>query len=398
MKSMWGRIVSGIVILVIVAAAAWALWPRPAEVEVATIATRALQVTVEEEGTSRIREVFRVSAPIGGSLTRVAVHSGDVVAEGQTVASIRPAGPGLLDDRSRRIAEATIAAAVAAVDLATTSLAQAEAQQSFAASELDRTLSLAAQGLVSTRVEQQTMLAASTAKSNVKAAEATLLIRQQELQRAEAALIEGEGGSEATVCCVEVRAPSSGKVLSVETESEQVVQPGTPLLEIGDPADLEVIVDVLSSDAVRIAVGADATIEGWGGGPLAARVASVEPVATTRISALGIEEQRTRVTLAFTGDPGSRTQLGHGFHVVARIVIWEAQDLITVPMGALFRRGDEWAVFVVEDGVAVSRTIILGERNADYAEVKGGLALGDITIIHPGDTIADGVRVAAEAG
>lgn len=140
-------------------------------------------------------------------------------------------------------------------------------------------------------------------------------------------------------------------------------------------------------------MGADATIERWGGQPLAAQVTKVEPVATTRISALGIEEQRTRVTLVFTGDPGSRLQLGHGFHVVARIVIWEAQDLVAVPMGALFRRGDEWAVFVIEDSTAVVRVVTLGERNADYAEVIDGLKPGQAVVIHPGDTIADGVQV-----
>lgn len=394
---MWGRIVSGIVILLIIAAVAWALWPRPTPVEVATIATRDLQVTVEEEGTSRIREVFRVSAPIGGSLTRVSVHAGDPVVQGQAVASIRPAASGLLDERSRRIAEATVEAAIAAVDLATANLAQAEAQQLFAASELERTLSLAAQGLVSTRIEQQATLQASTADSNVEAGKATLAIRTQELGRAEAALIEGDGGVGTGACCVDVLAPTSGRVLSVQTESEQVVLPGALLLDIGDPADLEVVVDVLSSDAVRISEGAGATIEAWGGEPLAARVTRVEPVATTHISALGIEEQRTRVTLAFTDDPSRRKQLGHGFRVVAKVVIWEAQDVITVPMGSIFRRGDGWAVFVVEDGMAVVRMITLGERNPDYAEVRTGLVPGEIVIIHPGDTIADGVRVVTPA-
>jgi HlyD family secretion protein len=392
---MWGRLVSAIVVALILASAAWALWPRPTAVEIVTIANRDLQVLVEEEGTSRIREVFRVSAPVGGSLTRVTVHAGDVVTEGQAVASIRPVAPGLLDDRSRRIAQATAEAAASAVDLAAANLAQAEAQRDFAAAELERTLTLADRGLVPARIEQQVVLEASTAESNVSAARATLLMRQQEFERAQASLIEGDGDTEASVCCVEVRAPASGQVLSVLTESAQVVQPGTPLLDIGDPGDLEVVIEVLSSDAVRISEGATATIEGWGGEPLAARVTRIEPTATTRISALGIEEQRTKVTLAFTDEPGKRQRLGHGFHVIAKVVVWEGHSLVTVPMGSLFRHGDQWAVFVVEDGVATVRVVTLGERNPDYAVVESGLAPNEVVILHPGDTITDGVRVVA---
>ena len=390
---MWGRLVSAAVVVLILASAAWALWPRPTTVEVATIANRDLQVLVEEEGTSRIREVFRVSAPVSGSLTRVSVHAGDAVTEGQAVATIRPVDPGLLDERSRRIAQATAQAAAAAVDLAAANLAQAEAQQGFAAAELERTLSLADRGLVPTRIEQQVVLAASTAQANVSAAQATLLMRQQELESAQASLTEGSGETEANTCCVEVRAPASGQVLSVLTESAQVVQPGTPLLDIGDPGDLEVVIEVLSSDAVRISEGAEATIEGWGGEPLAARVTRVEPTATTHISALGIEEQRTRVTLDFTDEPAKRLRLGHGFHVIAKVVVWEGDSLVAVPMGSLFRHGDQWAVFVVQDGVATVRVVTLGERNPDYAVVETGLVPGEEVIIHPGDTIADGVHV-----
>jgi HlyD family secretion protein len=394
---MWGRIVSAAVVLLIVAATGWALWPRPTPIEVESIDRRDLQVTVEEEGTTRIREVFRVSAPIGGSLTRLDIHAGDVVAEGDAIASIRPVGPGLLDDRSRRIAEATAEVAAAAVELAEVNLTQAQAQREFAATERDRTQSLAARGLVSTRINEQAMLAAATAESSVRAARAALLMRRQELQSAQAALIEGDSGADADVCCVAVRAPADGQVLTVFTESEQVVQPGTPLLDIGDPAEVEIVVDVLSSDAVRIVEGAAARIEGWGGEPLSAQVTRIEPVATTRTSALGIEEQRTKVTLAFTDAADKRERLGHGFHVIARIVVWEAQDTLTVPMASLFRRGENWAAFVVEDDTARVRIVTLGQRNADYAQVASGLAAGEVVIIHPGDLIAEGVRVSVPA-
>lgn len=389
---MWSRIVGIIVVVLLMAGAAWALWPRPLVVETAEIGRGSLTVVVEEDGTSRIREVFRVSAPVAGRLTRVTLHVGDTVTEGETVASIQPSGPGLLDARSRRMAEAAVEAAEAAVSLGEANLAQAEAQRSFAGTELERTTALAERALVSTQVLQRVQLEAATARSAMAAAQASLVMRRQELESARAALIEGDGGNGET-CCTDVRAPAGGRVLEVLTESEQVVQPGTPLMDIGDPADLEVVVEVLSSDAVSIAIGADATIERWGGDPLRARVDRIDPVAITRISALGIEEQRTRVVLSLLDPPEARAGLGHGFRVVARIVVWHEDDLVTVPMGALFRRGDDWAVFVVEEGTARLRTIDLGQRNDTAAEVTDGLAVGDQVIVHPSDTIEDGSAV-----
>lgn len=389
---MWGRIVSIAVVLALVASIGWALWPRPISVETAIVETGDLQVTVEEDGTSRIREVFHVSVPVTGRLTRVSLHAGDSVLQGQTLASIQPVDPGLLDERSRRVAEAAVQAAMAGIAVAEAGLAQAEANSNFAQAELERTTTLAERGLVSTQAEDRVILAAQTAQKGVEAARATLLMHQRELESAQAALIEG-GSSTTGACCVEVKAPASGRVLSVFTESEQVMQPGTPLMDIGDPDDLEVQVDVLSNDAVRIVEGARAAVEDWGGEPLRAEVVLVDPMATTKVSALGIEEQRTGVTLRFLDGPESRPGLGHGYRVTARIVVWEGKDLITVPLGALFRSGQDWSVFVVEDGVARRRTLTLGQRNADHAEVLGGLKPGETIIIHPGDNVVDGRSV-----
>jgi HlyD family secretion protein len=319
---MWSRLIGIGIVVLLVAGAAWALWPRPLTVEAVEIARGELTVAVEEEGISLIREVFRVSAPVAGRLTRVTLHVGDRVEAGQAVASIQPSGPGLLDARSRRMAEAAVEASQAAVTLAEANLAQAEAQNNFAAAEWERTRALAERSLVSTRVEQQVQLGADTAREAVAAAQATLAMRRQELASAQAALIEGDEGS-GEICCAEVRSPASGRVLEVLTESEQVVQPGTPLMDIGDPADLEIVVEVLSTDAVRIAEGAAATIERWGGEPLRAVVDRIDPVAVTRVSALGIEEQRTRVVLSLLDPPQMRERLGHGFRVVARIVVWQ---------------------------------------------------------------------------
>ena len=393
---MWGRIIAAAIVVAIIAAAAWALWPRPITVETAVIDRRDLDVTVEEEGKSRIREIFTVSAPVAGRLQRLTIHPGDRVAANQTVvASIQPAPPGLLDDRSRRIAEAGVQAAEAGVTLATAQLEQAEAQRDFAHSELERTAALADKGLVSAQVLQRATLAAATADKDVEVSSASLAMRRQELERARSALIEGSGTPTASSCCVDVRSPTSGTVLSVPNESEQVIQSGTPLMDIGDPADLDIDVDVLSSDAVRIRAGASATIEGWGGAPLRAEVQRIDPTAVTRVSALGIEEQRTRVLLRLIDGPEHHQGLGNGFRVVARIVVWQGKDLLAVPMAALFRSGGDWAVFVVEDGRAVARKLKLGERNADYAEVRGGLEVGTMVIVHPADTVTDGSAVSA---
>lgn len=393
------RIIWIVVALAVVGAAVWALWPRPVEVETATVERRSLQIAVEEEGTSRIREVFTISAPVAGELNRMTLHAGDPVVAGETVlASIRPAGPGLLDERSRRMAEAAVDAAQAGVTLAETQIAQAETQLRFAESELERSTALAERGLIPESTLERATLEVSVARTNLQTAQATLEVRRRELESARAALIEGaDGGTASEACCVEVRAPISGRVMRVVTESEQVVQPGTPLMELGDPSDLEIVVDLLSRDAVRVELGASATIEGWGGPVLKAKVERIDPAAVTKVSALGIEEQRTTVVLSLLDPPEVWARLGHGYRVVARILLWEGRDLVTVPMSAVFRQGEDWTVFVVADGRAELRTVELGERSSDYAEVRSGLTEGEAVIIHPSDTITGGTAVAPAA-
>ncbi|MEO8684840.1 MAG: HlyD family efflux transporter periplasmic adaptor subunit [Devosia sp.] len=385
---MWGRLVSIVVVLGLAASVAWALWPRPVSVETAIVGPSDLVVTVEADGISLIREVFHVSVPVMGRLTRVGLHVGDSVFEGQTLASIQPAGPGLLDERTRRVAEAAVQAASAGIAVAEASLAQAESSSHFAQAELERTIALADRGLVSAQAEERAVFAADTAQKGVEAARASVLMHRKELESAQAALIEG-GSSTTSACCVEVKAPAPGRVLAVFAESEQVMQPGMPLMDIGDPSDLEVQVEVLSEDAVRIANGAAATVEDWGGEPLRAEVVLVDPMATTKVSALGIEEQRTRVTLRLLDGPESRPGLGHGYRVTANRVVWEGKGLVAVPLGALFRSGEDWSVFVVQDGMARRRILTIGQRNADYAEVLSGIKAGETIIIHPGDNVMD---------
>lgn len=381
----------------LIALLVWSLLPRPVEVELAEVAPRSLTVAVEEEGKARIREVFTVSATITGKLQRISLHAGDTVTEGDTVAAIGPSAPVLLDSRSRAVAEATAAAAQAATDLARAQLAHAEASHDFMAAEAARATALREKGALSQRAFDSAVREEKTARAAVSSAVANLAVREKELESALAVLRSDRSGN-AAACCVDLLAPVSGRVLRVLTESEQVVQPGTPILELGDPGNLEIVVDLLSRDAVRVSEGAAATVSGWGGAPIAARVERVEPSAVTRVSALGIEEQRVTVILALDGPPEDWRGLGHGFRVIARIDIWQDDDVLTIPVGALFRDGQDWATYVLREGRAAVQKLDLGERNEELAQVLDGLQAGDQVIQHPSDQVYDGIRVLVVAG
>lgn len=382
------------VALVLAALVVWAFLPRPVGVELAQVAPRPLAVTVEEEGQARIREVFTVSAPISGQLHRISLHAGDAVeADVSVVARISPAAPALLDARARAVAEAAEAAAQAAVDLARAAVAQAEAERDYARTEAERAQALFDRAALSRALLDGALLRQRTAEAAVQSAAASLAVRERELDSARAVLAVGTA-SGADTCCIDITAPVSGQILRVLSEDAQVVASGTPLLEIGNPGNLEVEVELLSRDATRVHPGAAARITSWGGEPIAAQVERVEPAASTKVSALGIEEQRVKVVLGLSGDPATWAALGHGFRVIAQIEVWRGEAVPSLPVGALFRDGSAWATFVAEDGRARLRRITLGERNEDFVQVLGGVAEGEMVILHPGDTIADGTLVA----
>jgi HlyD family secretion protein len=269
----------------------------------------------------------------------------------------------------------------------------------FAEAELARARQLAERGNISASALDRAELQVRTARAAVASAQAELDVRTYQLETARARLItprEDGVASEADRCCVPVRAPVNGRILRVLHESEGVVTAGTPLVEIGDPQDLEVVVELLSSDAVRVSDGAKVAIEAWGGGAtLEGRVRRVEPYGFTKISALGIEEQRVNVIIDFVGDPEGWQRLGHGFRVEVRIVVWQADDVISVPLGVLFRRGESWAVFVSDDGRARLREVTIGQRNGRVAQVLEGLEVGERIILHPSDKVEDGTRIEA---
>jgi HlyD family secretion protein len=392
------RTVAVLIGLGLLALIVWALLPQPVPVDMATIKKGPLEVTVEDEGVTRIHDVYTVSSPILGKMLRSPREVGDkVLADKTLVAEIEPAAPTFLDVRSQRVNEAAVHAAQAAVDLAEAKIKEANAQLEFAKNDLRRAQDLAASKTISARTLEKAKLDVDSGEAAVASAKATLEVRRRELESAKAHLIqpgEAKAGERSPSCCIEVRSPIDGVVLKIIAESEQVVQPGAPLVEIGNPNDLEIAVDFLSRDAVRIKPGARARIESWGGDKiLAARVKRIEPTGFTKVSALGIEEQRVKVILDFTGPPAEWKRLGHGYRVIAHVVVWHSDDVLQVPLGALFREGENWAVFVVADGRAQRRIVKIGERNLHAAHVLDGLKPGEQVVLHPSDRVHDGVRV-----
>jgi HlyD family secretion protein len=378
------------------AAAAWALWPQPVQVDVAVLARGPLEVTVEDEGVTRVRDVYTVSAPIAGKILRPPQKVGDEVVAGQSiVAVLQPSDPQFLDVRTQRVNEAAIEAAEAAVTFAEAQVAQARSQLSFMQGDLRRATELSARQAIAERTLDKAKLDVASAEAAVASAVATLEVRRQELESARARIIPpGQPSAAGSTCCIQVPAPISGRVLKVIAENEQVVQAGAPLIDIGDPGALEVTVDLLSRDAVRVDAGAPARIENWGGDILNAKVRRVEPAAFTKVSALGIEEQRVKTILDFTDPPQAWQRLGHGFRIIARIVVWRDDKVLQVPLGALFRHGDAWAVFRVVEGRARLTPVEIAERNLRAARVLQGIGEGDTIILYPSDRIVDGVRVA----
>lgn len=382
----------------VIGALVYAFWPQAVPVDIARIGSGELVVTIDGEGRTRVREVYAVSAPISGLLLRIERHVGDPVSANDTVlATIQPTDPTFLDRRARTQAAASVKAAEAAFALAEAERARAAAELDFARAELQRSEQLAKRETISQSDLDRARLEARRQEAAVATAKATVTMRGYELETARAALIEpgtAETAEDGSLCCVDVRSPVDGQILRLIHESEGVVTAGEPLLEVGDPGDLEIVVDLLSGDAMRVAEGARVVIEDWGGaGTLAGRVRRVEPYGFTKLSALGIEEQRVNVIIDLEESPDRWRSLGHGFRVDAHIVIWHGADVLKLPLGALFREGDDWAVFAVENGRASLRRVDIAHGNGREAEIVEGLDEGEAVVLHPGDRISDNARV-----
>ena len=379
---------------VLVALIVIGLWPRPLPAEVATVVTGPLEVTVEEEGITQVRHRYVVAAPVAGHLRRIPHKAGAAVVAGETVlAVLEPGGADMLDVRSQAQAEARLASTRSARALAEAHRQRAAAALKLARSEHERYRQLAEAGAVSRQEMEMAEAAWTTAQQDDRAAEFNLQVATHELAVAEAVLLRAQPGGDdgATMA---VTSPVSGRVLRVLQESARLVPGGFPLLEVGDPADLEVRIEVLSRDGVGIEPGARVWLEQWGGAePLEARVRWVEPAAFTKISALGVEEQRVNVIADLVGPPERWAGLGDAYRVEARIVRWEGTDIRQVPAGALFQRGGRWQTFVVDHGVARVREITPGRSDGVFTEITAGLELGDVVIVYPGDRVREGSRV-----
>lgn len=399
MRALPKRVLTWTPIAVAVAfALAFAFAPRPVVVDLFTVARGSMVVTVDEEGETRVHDVFGLSAPVAGRVRRIEAHVGDAVVANETVlARIEPVDPSFLDPRSETQARAGVQVAESALQLARAGVDEARAEFAFADAEYRRSRALVKSGTISASDADDAERVYRTKTAALATAEAAVQMRLSELEQARAQLLSpGKSRSLAEASdWVSVGAPQGGRVLRVVNDSEHIVAAGDLLIEIGDPADLEIVVDFLSTDAVQIDAGQRVRIERSGlDRTLEGRVRRVEPFGFTKVSALGIEEQRVNVIIDFTSPPDQWGKLGHGYQVEARVVLWEAADALTVPLTALFRDGERWAVFVEDGGRAMLRHVDVGHRNAIDAEITEGVEAGERIVLHPSDRVADGVRVA----
>jgi|SRR5688572_1995300 len=382
------RLIAGTVI--VLAIVVMAMWPESIEVGVASVERGPMQVTLDEDGETRVRDKFVVSAPVSGRLQRIELEPGDPVVRGKTiVARLTTADAPLLDPRTRGELEAAVEASRAAVGQARAQLERATAELMRARTTLQRQQELMKAGAIAADNLDAAETAVATGEEARKAAEFAVSRTEYELQLARARLQAPSPAGRA----VEIVAPVSGVILKRFRESESVVPVGEPLIEIGEPSRTEIVADFLSTDAVRIQPGSPVLVEGWGGtDPLKARVRRVEPAGFMKVSALGVEEQRVNVLIDFE-DPSAAGRLGDGYRVEVRVVIWREEDVVKVPVGALFRRGNDWATFLVEGEQAKLQPVELGQRNDVEGQAVKGLSPQQTVVLHPPDTLMDGARI-----
>lgn len=395
-------ILTAVVSVLIIGALSFAFWPRPTMVDLGTVARGAMRLTINEEGRTRVREAYVVSTPVAGQLQRVSVQPGDPVEKGKTVvAHMHPTNPAALDVRTREQALAAVSAAEAALRVARADRNAAIATLDLAQTELKRSEQLFERGLLSDAALDQARQNARVMQARADTSEAAIAMREAEIINAQAQLIgfdDRQLGAtiEPGSTDIPLYAPSDGVILRVIQQSETSLPAGAPIMEIGDvTGDLEVVVALLSRDAVQVKAGDQVIIADWGGSTdLAGRVARVDPFGVTQFSALGVEEQRVNAVIDFEPSLTGETGLGHGFRVETRIIIWQARDTLIVPASALFRAQQDWAVFVALDGRAVLRQLTVGPNNGVEAQVLDGLAEGERVILYPSSGLKEGARIA----
>ena len=383
--------------LLLLALIAWGLWPKPVLIETGVAARGPLTVRVSEEGKTRVRNRYVVAAPVAGKMRRVVLKPGDDVKAGDTLlTTIEPVAPPLLDPRTRAQAEAVVSMTEASRKQATESLEARRAALKMADADRDRMRAVTRGGTLSESDRDKMEGDAAIRAAEVRAAEFSLQVIDYELAQARAALERPDQVASGNLA--EVKSPVSGRVLKVMQESEMVVIPGTPILEIGDPADIEIEAEILSRDAVTIKPGDSVEVEQWGGEkPLKGRVRRIEPAAFTKISALGVEEQRVIVLSDLVDIPEAANTLGDRYRVEVRVAVWHADDVLIVPAGALFREGNAWKTYVFREGTAVLTAIEAGHSDGRFTEILAGIAAGEELLLHPPDTVKAGTRVVKRA-
>ncbi len=386
----WPWWIIGIALLV---GLAWMFRPQPVSVETARVVRQPLMVTIDEEGRTRVRDRYTVSAPIAGYLSRIAYRVGDKVLRGQVVAKILPSPSNPLDRRSRIQLDARAEAAADALRQASARIEAARAGLEQANRESASAARLLHAGAIAPQQADAAATRKTVAESELANAIAGLQVATHDVEAAKAALLSAEAAPRSAQT-TEVRTPHEGAILKVFEPSERVVSAGAPLFDVGDASALEIVADLLSTDAVRVKQGARVLVDRWGGARvLNAQVRTVEPASFTKVSALGVEEQRVNVVMDIADPYVVWARLGDGFAVEVRVVEWERPDVLTIPMSALFRRGDQWVTFAVARGRAVMKSVHIDHQNPLAAEVTSGLAEGDEVIVHPSDRVSDGIRV-----
>jgi len=404
MRSKWiKRTIGTAALAAAVAVAVWVAWPQPVPVDLAIVSKGAMEVTVDDEAKTRVRQIYTVSAPLAGKVLRTSREVGDEVTVDETVVAVmQPTTPSFHDARTHEELQAALGAAESAIALAEAERRRIEAALAYSRSELQRAQGLAVKEAIPRMALDKAAFDVETNDAALASVKAQLEVRRNERASVAARLRNPTGtaaGRSDSGCCIQIRAPVSGRVLRLIQQSEAVVPAGAPLIEIGNPLDLEVVADLISTDAVKIKAGSAVHIEGWGGPPIEGRVVRVAPAGFLKISALGIEEQRVRTTIDFVDPPEAWSSLGHDYRVTVRVVVWKGTDVLTVPVGALFRDNENWAVFAIRNGRARTTPVQIGRRNNRVAEVISGLSDGDQVVLHPSDRVTDATRVSQrEAG
>lgn len=387
-----------VVAVALIALLVYGFWPNVVDVDVVIVAQGSLDVTVNDDGETRIREKYIISAPVAGKMLRIQLHAGDRVEQGVTeLVRIEPSDPGLLDARTRAEYEARVRAGEASVEQSQTSVNRAKQALELADHDYERAKRLVTSRAISRSEFDSFEHRQHIANADVNSALSAVKVAQFELESAQAALSRFDSIETSDAYkSVRLISPINGQVLNVFQEDASVVTPGMPLMEVGAPQDLEIKIDVLSTDAVKLRPGGKVSIEHWGGpNPREAIIRLIEPSAFLKVSALGVEEKRVNVIADFVDAATDRESLGDGFRVEARIVVSSTpEDSLKVAAGALFREGDQWFVYRIgENNTVEQREVQPGQSNGLETEIRSGLSIGDMLVLHPTDKIRDAVKV-----